>query len=91
MSLIGISGAMGVTSESLNELLNGRVTPGVGGRLGATSGSLQEFLVGGTSIGLAGHIGCTSTTLQDLRNLIGDEGAIGLLIGLCIGVGKERA
>jgi hypothetical protein len=88
MSLIGISGAMGVTSESLNELLNGRVTPGVGG---ATSGSLQEFLVGGTSIGLAGHIGCTSATLQDLRNLIGDEGAIGLLIGLCIGVGKERA
>lgn len=84
MSLISIAGAMGTTTASLKDLMRGRVSVGVAGRLGATSTSLQEFLNGGTSIGLAGRIGCTSATLRELRTAIGDAGAIGLLIGLCI-------
>ena len=84
MSLLGISNAMGVTPSSLTELLGGRAPVSVRGRLGTLSGSLQEFLDGGTSSGLAGRIGCTSAALQELRNVIGDTGAIGLLIGLCI-------
>jgi hypothetical protein len=69
----------------LVKLIRGRVPVGIAAQLGATSSSLQDFVNGGTSIGLASRMGCTSANLQQLRNAIGDQGAIGLLIGLCIG------
>jgi hypothetical protein len=82
MSLIGIAGKCGVTSSSLQDLINGNVRVGVAGKIGTTTSSLQTFVNGGTSIGLAGKIGITSSSLQELRNLIGKEGAIGLIIGM---------
>lgn len=84
MSLTAIAMNAGITSSALEDLLNGQVGAGVSGRLGVPSRSLQEFINGGTSVGLAALIGCTSSSLQELRNVIGDEGAIGFLIGVCI-------
>lgn len=88
LSLTGIAAQMGTTTSSLEELLTGAVPVGVAARLGTTTSSLQDFLNGGTSIGLAARIGTTSSAVQDLRNVIGDQGAIGLLIGLCISAGR---
>lgn len=82
MSLIGIAGKCGIMSSSLQDLINGKVGISVAGKIGVLSSSLQEFVDGGTSIGLAGKIGITSSSLQELRNLIGKEGAIGLIIGM---------
>lgn len=82
MSLIGLAGKCGVTTNTLVNLINGEVGVGVSGKLNTTSSSLQTFVNGGTSIGLAGEIGITSNTLQELRQSIGRDGAIGLLIGL---------
>jgi hypothetical protein len=90
MSLIGIASKTGVTSDTLLQLIGGKVTPGISAGVQTTSNSLQEFVNGGTSIGLAAHIGCTSATLQELRNEIGPQGAIGLIIGLCICARRER-
>ena len=84
MSLVGISGKMGTTSSSLEQLLAGKVPVGVSSKIGVTSSSLQKFVDGGASVSLASKIGCTSSTLQDLRDKFGEHGAIGLLIGLCI-------
>lgn len=84
MSLIGIAENMGVTTGALDELIGGSVPVGVATRLGATTLSLQEFVDGGSSVGLAERIGCTLRAVEDLRKAIGREGAIGVLIGLCI-------
>jgi hypothetical protein len=82
VSLIGMASHCGVTSNTLIELVRGKVGIGVGARLNCLSSSLQEFVDGGTSIGLASRLGIMSSSLQELRNAIGKEGAIGLLIGL---------
>jgi plasmid maintenance system antidote protein VapI len=84
MSIIGIAQAMGVTTTALEELLAGKASVAVAAKLDSTTQSIQEFLNGGTSIGLAGKIGCTSSQIQELRHALGDKGAIGLLIGLCL-------
>jgi len=84
MSFIGITSRMRITSTAVEELISGNVPIGIGGRLKVTTSSLQKFVDGGTSIGFASVIGCTSSNLQELRNAIGHEGPIGLLIGLCI-------
>ena len=89
MSLVGIAGSMGTTTSALQALIQGHVDPGVAGQVGCKSSSLQQFVNGGTSIGLAGAIGTTSASLQELRNLIGDQGAIGLVIGLAVGLNDD--
>jgi len=89
MSLIGISSKMCVTSSTLETLIAGSVTVGIAAKLGVPSSSLEDFVNGGTSIGLAARIGCLSSTLQELRDDIGQQGAIGLIIGLCIKANGE--
>ncbi len=81
---------MGVTTSALQDLIAGSVRIGVAGKLGVTTSSLQTFVSGGTSIGLASKIGCTSSTLQELRDGIDQQGAIGLIIGLCIKANEDR-
>ena len=82
MSLIGIASKCGVTTSTLEDFINGNVRVGISSKLGVTSSSLQTFIDGGSSIGLASKLGITSSTLQELRNKIGREGEIGLVIGL---------
>lgn len=89
MSLVGLASRCGTTSDSLKRLINGDVPVGIASRIGATSSSLQTFVDGGTSVGLASRLGITSSSLQELRNAIGREGAIGLLIGLAAAYGNS--
>ena len=84
MSIVGLASKCSVTSVALEALIAGKVGVGIASSLGVTSSSLQTFVNGGTSIGLAGKMGITSTTLRDLRNAIGKDGAIGLIIGLMV-------
>ncbi|WP_128755308.1 hypothetical protein [Aquimarina sediminis] len=84
MSLIKVAKKCGLTLNTLNDLIKGNVDTGVAEKLGVTTSSLQTFIDGGTSSGLASKIETTSSSLQELRNLIGQRGAIGLIIGLLI-------
>ncbi|MGG0847897.1 hypothetical protein [Peribacillus simplex] len=85
MSLIGISGSMGTTQSNLVNLIRkGRVSPSISGTLNTTASSVEDFINGRASVGIASVLGTTTSTAQDLRNEIGREGAIGLIIGLCI-------
>ena len=83
MSFDIIASRMGIGSTAVHELISGKVPMAVSSRLKVPTASLQKFVDGGTSVGLGHVIGCTSPQLQELRNAIGQKGAIGLLIGLC--------
>lgn len=84
MSLSGIAVRSGISSATLISLINGIVTPGVANRLGISSASLQSFIDGSATPGIGVLLGVRSSTAQELRDLIGREGAIGVLIGLLI-------
>jgi hypothetical protein len=79
-----IARKIGLSVESYRQLLNGEVPESVARRFGSTTEALQEFVDGGTSIRLAQHYGCGEDEFRDLRRAIGREGAVGLLIGLCL-------
>jgi hypothetical protein len=85
MASIALAARCGITSSALQDLINGRVPIGLTAKIPSTSQSLQDFVDGRTSIALAGVLGMTSSDLQQVRNAIGKQGAIGLLIGIASG------
>ena len=66
------------------ELLRGHVNLSVAIKLGVLVSSLQDFIDGRANIGVAQLLGTLVSDAQELRNRIGREGAIGLVVGLCI-------
>ena len=84
MSLVGIAPAMGVPAASVTRLLAGEATPAVSARLGTMTFSVQSFLDGEVRIGMVQALGMSTAAAQALRNSIGREGAIGVVIGLCL-------
>ena len=61
------------------------MTSGIANRLGISSATLQNYFVDGESTPGIGYLfGVSTSTIQELRNLIGREGAIGLLIGMLL-------
>jgi len=84
MSLTTIAEAMGVPLHALDELLDGHSTEAIASRLRTGSQLVQEFIDGRTSSGVAAAIGAPPTFVQDLRERLGHDGAIGLLVGMCL-------
>ena len=92
MSLIGIASRAGTTSANVEALLrNGVGCPGLAARIGTTTNGLTEFITGKASPGIAAALGTTTQNAQELRNALGREGAIGLVLGLACGLGKFEA
>ena len=88
MSLTGIANRTGVSIDSLRSLVDGVVPPGIANRLGISNTTLQEF-VDGQAAGMVVHFGVSSAASQEFRDLIGREGAIGLLIGMLLEKGRR--
>jgi hypothetical protein len=84
MSLTTIAEAMGVPLHALDELLDGHSTEPIASRLRTGSQLVQEFIDGRSSSGVAVAIGAPPTFVQDLRERLGHDGAVGLLVGLCL-------
>jgi hypothetical protein len=84
MSLTTIAAAMGVPLHALDELLDGHSTEAIAARLRTGSELVQEFIDGRASGGVAAAIGAPPIFVQDLRERLGHDGAIGLLVGLCL-------
>jgi hypothetical protein len=89
MSLIGIAGCAGTTTSNLQKL----IATGVGSaslavRLGTTTRNITGFVNGVASPSIAKLLGTTTPDAQALRNLIGREGVIGLIIGLACGLNE---
>ena len=84
MSLTTIAEAMGVPLHALEELLDGQATDAIAARLRTGSALVQEFIDGKASSGVAAAVGAPPSFVQDLRERLGRDGAIGLLVGLCL-------
>ena len=86
MSLVGIVAKAGTTSAGVEKLIsNGQGSPGFASRIGTTSANITDFISGRASPGIAQALGTTTANAQLLRNVIGREGAIGLILGLACG------
>ena len=78
---------IGISPIAFERLVRGEVPETVADIIGhTTSGALQRFVEGDTSSAIARRLKCNEETIQLLRDAIGREGAIGLLIGLCVPV-----
>lgn len=90
MSLAGIASKAGTTSSNLKKLISkGEGSPSLAQRIGTTSTNLTGFVDGRASPGIAKALGTTSANAQELRDSIGRQGAIGLIIGLACAREKE--
>ena len=81
MTYEGPARRCGVSSEDIAALLQGKTTAGIATRLGVSQTAVRAFLDGELSPKLAQKAGFSADTLLRLRNQIGREGAIGMLIG----------
>jgi len=91
MSLTGIASAAGTTPSSIEHLIHaGEGSAGLASSIGTTTASLTKFVNGEASAGIASALGTTTSSAQELRNLIGRDGAIGLIIGLACGRGGKK-
>ena len=85
MSLLGVAASMGVSEPDLQKLLRGYVTSRVASRVGATQDNVRDFIAGHVGDRMALAMGTRTSAAQDLRDAIDRQGAIGVIIGLCIG------
>jgi hypothetical protein len=84
MSLSSVATAMGVPLHALEELLAGRSSAAISARLRTGSELVQDFIDGQANEGVAAAMTVPTAFAQELRDRIGKDGAVGLLIGLCI-------
>jgi hypothetical protein len=84
MSLLGVASNLGITQIALQELLSGNVSPSISRKLGTTQRNVKDFIEGKARVGMASAIGVTTHTAQELRDRLDRQGAIGLIIGLCL-------
>lgn len=80
----GLESAMGVPLASVEDLLRGHVSSSIAIRLGTVTSAIQDFINGRVGIAMAQVLGTTAANGQNFRNRISREGAIGVVIGLCI-------
>jgi hypothetical protein len=86
MSYVGIARLAGTTSPNIEAFLRSGVgSPGLARSVGSTSQRITEFVDGTASPGIARALGTTTANAQILRDAIGRNGAIGLIIGLACG------
>ncbi|MFL6207682.1 MAG: hypothetical protein ACJ74W_02465 [Pyrinomonadaceae bacterium] len=90
MSLTGIAIKAGTLSSNLEKLIRyGEGSTGLAVRIGTTSANITAFVNGKASAGIARALGTTTSNAQALRDMIGREGAIGLIIGLACGMDRD--
>jgi hypothetical protein len=90
MSYVGIAKKAGTTSTNIEKLIRiGEGSPSLSNRIGTTSTNITAFINGKSSPGIAKALGTTTTNVQQLRDEIGREGAIGVIIGLACGMGDK--
>jgi len=82
--MIAIAGKAGISLGSLERLLNGTVAHDVAGRLSMDSVGLQLFIDGVVKPICVRNLGGTTEQLQTLRDRVGREGAIGIVVGLLL-------
>ncbi len=87
MSLVDIALRTGVPLIDIEDLVRGTVTDNVAQRLGVPQLALQEFVSHGqASAKVANRLGMSMAAAEELAQFLGSEGAIGLVLGLLLGL-----
>jgi plasmid maintenance system antidote protein VapI len=76
-----IASSMGLAQSELERLLAGRASVGLAKKLGVIRMDLQRFISGEVSLSMAYALGMPQPQAQALRDHVGREGAVGILIG----------
>lgn len=84
MPLTSLASSAGLPVEQVDGLLEGLVGGGVAQKLGMAALILQDFLDGDVKPAMATRLGLPREEARELRDHLGREGAIGLLVGLLI-------
>ncbi len=87
MNLVGIAARAGVSTTCLENLINnGEGSIRLAKRIGTNRANITKFIEGTVSPAIATALGTSREHAQDLRDKIGRDGAIGLIIGLACGM-----
>ena len=78
-----IASSMGLEQQELEILLAGRAGIGLAKKLGVSRMDLQRFISGEVSLSMAYALGMPQPDAQTLRDHVEQEGAVGILIGVC--------
>ena len=78
-----IASSIGLAQSELEKLLAGRAGVGLAKKLGVIRMDLQRFISGEVSLSMAYALGMPQPQAQALRDHVGQEGAVGILIGIC--------
>lgn len=90
MGYLGIASKAGTTAANIKKFIRtGESSPGFANTVGTTSTNITSFVKGKASPGIAQALGTNTSSAQGLRDEIGRVGAIGLIIGLACGRGKD--
>ena len=81
VSLFGVASSMGVEQSDLEKLLAGQASVGIARKLGVIRMDLQRFIAGEVSVSMALALGMLKPQAQELRDYVGTEGAIGIIVG----------
>lgn len=87
MSYVGIASKSGTTTTNVEKLIRkGEGCPGLNKRIGTTTTNITAFINGKASPGIAKALGTTTTNAQQLRDEIGRDAAVGVILGLACGL-----
>lgn len=91
MNFAGIASSAGTTVSAIEQLIrHGSGSPGMAATIGTTPSAITSFINGQASADIADALGSAPGAAQELRNMIGRDGAIGLIIGLACGLGSSK-
>ena len=86
MSYVGIASKAGTTSTNIEKLIrNGEGSPSLSRNIGTTSTNITDFINGRANPGIAKALGTTTQNAQKLRDEVGRDAAIGIVLGLACG------
>ena len=91
MNLVGVASKAGVNPTCLMNLIyTGQGSIRLANRIGTSRANITKFIEGTVSSGIAAAIGTSKEHAQELRDKIGRERAIGLIIGLACGMDSSK-
>jgi hypothetical protein len=89
MILNSLASKSGLSTKGLEDLICGKAPNELASHLNTATSVVQEFIDGKANPGIANVFGITVDSAQELRNRLKKDGAIGVLIGICIERGSS--
>jgi hypothetical protein len=85
MQHANIAASVGLNAMDIDRLLKGQATHSLAGKVGVTTKDIEDFIEGFASESMKKRLGLNNVNAtSELAQLVGRQGAIGILLGLLI-------